>query len=445
MAATKSLDELSIIAAVLHDVYTTHGSWFSYSAYSHTLNKVEKRLNQEGIGFLTKTLPRLGKALDRALSSSTLLNANALRFDSQDNSCLPRFLGEAFNRVFDIDGSLLPDPCVTCVRVIRQICYLFYKYELPYSEVQKISVIQKFVKTEDDLSTIVQHLRLLRSCHELNNHAGARLPKSGVIRVVRKARRSLSDLFAFFDPTDIRPRHGPGAVATKQHLWDKFKWVNVSGNITQKYPLDAYFYASLSHFCDRLDGVSAIKQESLSARVLLVPKDSRGPRLISCEPVDNQWIQQGLGRAIVDLVEHNALTRFNVFFTDQAPNQRGALLGSSNGRYATLDLNEASDRVSLDLVHLLFPPHICEYLECCRSSSTVLPNKEVLTLHKFAPMGSSLCFPILALTVWAILNAAAPDKDTRDSILVSRRCDRTNGLRRRRDRTTRIIWFKDKP
>jgi hypothetical protein len=48
----------------------------------------------------------------------------------------------------------------------------------------------------------------------------------------------------------------------------------------------------------------------------------------------------------------------------------------------------------------------------------VLPNGKVLTLNKFAPMGSCLCFPILALTVWAILTAAAPDTDTRESILV---------------------------
>jgi len=33
-------------------------------------------------------------------------------------------------------------------------------------------------------------------------------------------------------------------------------------------------------------------------------------------------------------------------------------------------------------------------------------------------MGSALCFPILALTVWSLLTAVAPDEDTRDGILV---------------------------
>jgi hypothetical protein len=418
MAVTKSLDEYEIIAALLHDVYKTHGSWFSYSSYLRTLKKVRVRLNQEGIGYLTKTLPRLGKAFDKALSSYSPLNASNLRFSTLEGSSLPRFLGEAFSRVLDKDGSLLPDPCVACVRVIRQVCYLFYKYELPFTGEQEQEVVDKFVKTEDDLSTVHSKLESLRVAVELHNHEQRRLEKDGPIRVVRRAKRLLSNLFSRFDPTNIVPRHGPGVVATKQKLWDKFRWTNVSGNISQMYPLDAYFYASLGHVCDEFDSFKGIKQEDLPARVILVPKDSRGPRLISCEPVDYQWIQQGLGRAIVDHVEHNALTRFNVFFTNQEPNQFGALLGSETGRYATLDLNEASDRVSLGLVRLLFPPHICEYLEASRSSSTVLPNGKVLGLNKFAPMGSCLCFPILALTVWSILTAAAPDKNTRERILV---------------------------
>jgi hypothetical protein len=418
MAVLKSLNDNEIIAALLHDVYKTHGSWFSYSAYRRTLRKVQVRLNQEGIGFLTKTLPRLGKAFDKALSANTPLNGAKLRFKTQPGSCLPRFLGEAFNRVLTKDGSLLPDPCVACVRVIRDVCYLYYKYKLPFTGEQEQEVVSKFVQTEVDLSTVSRHLGSLRVAVNLHDQAHTVPLKGSQELVVRRANNLLKVLFERFDPTQIVPRHGPGAVATKQRLWDKFRWTNVSENITRLYPLDAYFYASLGHVCDRLDEFKHIKQEDLPARVILVPKDSRGPRLISTEPVDYQWIQQGLGRALVDHVEHNALTRFNVFFTAQEPNQRGALLGSSTGRYATLDLNEASDRVSLELVRLLFPPRICEYLEACRSSSTVLPDGQVLRLNKFAPMGSCLCFPILALTVWSILTAAAPDRDTREGILV---------------------------
>jgi len=403
MVLDKSLDVDNLIAAVLHDVFETHGDVFDIASRKNTLNKVRNRVALEGIGFLTKTLPRLGKALDRALSSDTALDSISLGFKPYKDSKFPKLFGELFKRVLGQDGRLLPLPCAKCVKSLRQILYLFYKYELPYSDEQEQQVLDKFVRTEQELEAVSAKLDELKHLVD-NTMPTARLSKEDMpVDVVRKARRALSDLFAFFDPKDIIPRHGPGAVATRQQLQEKYEWSNISAKITRTYEAETYFYASLSHFGDRLQEHQALSSKDLPARVVLVPKDSRGPRLISCEPVDYQWIQQGLGRAIVSLVENNVLTKYSVFFTDQVPNQHGALLGSMTGGYATLDLNEASDRVTLSLVRLLFPPHIYDVLANCRSSSTVLPDGMIIPLWKFAPMGSALCFPILALTIWAIL------------------------------------------
>lgn len=419
MDLVKSLDEYKVIAALLHDIHKSHGVVFNQRTLTLTCKKVKSRYASEGIGFLTKTLPRLGKALDRALSSNTLLNSATHGWKTMYNSELPRFLGEFFSKVFNPDGTVLQDPCANSVRIIRQVCYLFYKYELPYTDEQEQKVIDRFKNTEDELLARSVSLCALRSDTERSYQTRRSRNKAVNLEVIaREARILLNRVFCGLDLTDITPRHGPGAVATKQRLWEKFRWTNVASQITEKFPLDAFFYASLGHFCDDVRNLDKITQHSLPARVVLVPKDSRGPRLISCEPVDFQWIQQGIMTKIVRHVEALPLTRFNVFFTDQAPNQRGALLGSSSGKYATLDLNEASDRVSLDLVRLLFPSHVCEILEACRTSSTMLPDGKIQNLHKFAPMGSALCFPVLALTVWAILSAAVYDADTRESILV---------------------------
>jgi hypothetical protein len=412
--------EITIIAALLHDVSNAHGSVFNTRACKKTSEKVFKRVRAEGMGFLTKTLPRLGKAFDKALAGDTPLNSTGLGFKPQPGSELPSFLGEFFNKVLGPDGRMLQHPCADCVKVIREILYLFYKYELPFTDDQEQAVIQKFVKTEDDIKTNHQLFDQLEAAvnHYYRNREYLNQDTLDLVAITRRARNLLSRLFVSFDPKDVIPRHGPGAVATKQRLWDKYRWTNVSANITKHYPFDEYFCSSIGHVCDRWQTFASVTDEDLPARVLLVPKDSRGPRLISCEPVDYQWIQQGLGRAIVELVERHKLTKFNVHFTDQQPNQFGALLGSSTGRYSTLDLNEASDRVSVGLVRLLFPETIFDYLMACRSSSTVLPDGSRLELQKFAPMGSCLCFPILALTVWAILAAGAPDAYTRERILV---------------------------
>jgi len=413
-------DEHKLVHALLTDIHMSHGVVFNTRSLKQTCKKVDDRIRFEGLSFLTKTLPRLGKALDKALSGYTTLSATKLGFKPQLNSELPRFLGEFFNLVFDPSGTVLQYPCAESVRVLRQVLYLFYKYELPYSEAQEQQVIQAFQKTEDDLLNMAPKLAELQLAADADtSNRRFRFNPKRQLDVIREARILLSKVFSNFDFTDIVPRHGPGAVATRQKLWDKFRFTNVSSRIRKHFPIDAYFYASLGHVCDRLDGLSAINDEDLPARVILVPKDSRGPRLISCEPVDFQWIQQGISRRLVQHIEELSLTRFNVFFTDQTPNQCGALLGSRTGRYATLDLKEASDRVSCGLVRLLFPSHVSEILlESARSTSTTLPSGKIIRLEKFAPMGSALCFPILALTIWSILTAATSDADTQESILV---------------------------
>ena len=490
MATNKSLDEvINLIAALLYDVHSSHGDVFNSRARDLTLKKIKSRVFNEGVSFITKTLPAYGKALDRALSGGTPLDAEKLRLKPlTSGSKLPKLFGELTSRVLSHSGELLPQPCANCVRSLRQLLYCFYKYKLPYEDEECSVVVQKFERTEDDLRYTDSFLRLYHRKYEqwlLRGNRRRHLCDARTVRIsipakrellqgytmgpfgneqlqtpntprvirdenlrdrvlhehtpsgcsliwnrhleelplgrfhhIRQARRLLSSLFACFDPNDIKPRHGPGAVSTKEQLWAKYQWTNVSANITRVYPLDAYFMASLGHVCDTYNSYRAITEVDHSARVVLVPKDSRGPRLISCEPVDYQWIQQGLGTAIVQLVERHPLTRENVRFTDQEPNRMAAKFGSLVGRYSTLDLNEASDRVSLDLVRLLFPPHICEYLEACRSSSTILPDGRVLKLRKFAPMGSCLCFPIMALTIWAILTAGTTDTDTRKSIYV---------------------------
>jgi hypothetical protein len=354
------------------------------------------------------------------LQGITPLNATQLGFEALPGSQLPRFLGELFREVFALDGGILPNPNERIVSEIRALLLCFYKYEVPFSSLQEQQVVASFIKAEQELVSVTETLQSLSDGVKTNYRylaaEGRTLSSTEV--VARDARRRLYRLFEHFDCRDINPRHGPGAVATKQTLWNKYLWSNVSDKITAVYPLDEYFYASQGAVCDQFRGFSALGSATLPAKIVLVPKDSRGPRLISCEPVDFQWIQQGLGRAIVRHVESHPATKWNVFFTDQGPNQRGALLGSMTGRYATLDLKEASDRVSLELVRLLFPEPLLEALESCRTEATVAPDGTEIKLLKFAPMGSCLCFPVMALTIWSLLTAAAPDEDTRESILV---------------------------
>jgi len=421
MASNKSQDPyIQILGHLLLDVKTSLSGVITSSAYRRTIQKIERRYALEGMGFLTKTLPSLGKRLDQALAENTIMDATALRFEPLRGSKLPKLFGELFQRVFSIDGRVLPEPCVASIKALRQLLFVFYKLELPYAPSTEQSVIDKFIKT---CYEIEHYNNLFRKVSDQIDAAGFQSPEvisdlGELWPIVRKARKYLYRLFQAFDAREILPCHGPGAVSTSEQLWEKWHFERINPRIQQMYPFDAYFCASVDALLDTYPSFEGLVEVESMARVILVPKDSRGPRLISCEPLEFQWVQQGLGAAIVEHVESHRLTRWNVHFTNQQPNQFGALLGSKTGRYATLDLKDASDRVTVGLVRLLFPYHICEYLEACRSLGTVLPDGRIKKLNKYAPMGSALCFPVLALTVWAILTAGTTDADARESILV---------------------------
>ena len=434
MVNNKSLDEYEVIAALLCDIQMSHSEVFTPRALKLTAAKLQTRYAREGLGLFTKTFLRLAKALDRALTGEVPLNSTGFR--KKTGSQLPIFMGELFQCIFSHDGWVLPTPCVRSIKDMRQLLYLYSKYKLPYETEQEQEVLDQFKSTDLELDTVNRVFDTIDEhglAQELGVSDKTEAPSPAVIR---KARLFLQRVFQSFDVRDIYPRHGPGSVSTKETGPSKYQWTSVSPRLTNSYPLDEYFFVSVGHVCDRLQELQAIEEKESSAKIILVPKDSRGPRLISEEPLTFQWIQQGLARAIVSHVESHALTRHAIHFTDQRPNQIAALMGSLDkvvipylngtrkvqnlihGKYATLDLKEASDRVSIGLVRLLFPKHISDVLMNCRSLSTVTPAGEVIQLNKFAPMGSALCFPILALSIWAILAASASDAYSRERILV---------------------------
>jgi hypothetical protein len=351
---------------------------------------IGKRLISEGLSFLTKTLPKLGKAIDFALSHGQRLDVPGFR--KKPGSSLPRFLGSLLEQVFTPEGYERSDASVSAIMQLRQLCYLLYRLELPYDESTKAKVLTDFVVVDDSLRS----LNLLGDTGEVG-------------KILSTASRLVNIAVGSFDPRKIHPRHGPGAVATGEKAWQKMTFKRYYRRLSRFYPYEDNFYYNLTHLTDDLGSFLTMGEfEAGMAKVILVPKDSRGPRLISCEPLEYQWIQQGLGRALMSHIEANAWTRGRVNFTLQSVNQALALEGSRTQKYATLDMKEASDRVSLELVYCLFQNHpvLMEALYATRSASTRLPGKEIVELNKFAPMGSALCFPVEALCFWAISVAA---------------------------------------
>lgn len=301
---------------------------------------------------------------------------------------MPAFMRAYFSRVFREDGEVLAEACPASVAHIRQVCFLAYKLELPFRTEDCDKVVASFVDNEESLARL-----------ELEESP-----------VLDGAMYLIRDVFFDFDVRDIVPRHGPGAVSTGEKLDDKWQFKRHVNSIHQMFPYYEYFVAGGScELVDRLEWYKSLHRVQHGvAKVVLVPKDSRGPRLISCEPLENQWIQQGIMRKMIPHIESHRLTRGRVNFSDQTINRELALIGSKTGGVATLDLKDASDLVSMQLVRALFKkvPLVLRALEAVRSAATILPSGEEILLRKHAPMGSALCFPIMAMSCWAVIVSA---------------------------------------
>ena len=350
------------------------------------LGVIQNRVRTEGISFLTKGLPRLGKAVDTALSSGAPLTTIGFKTDG----AIPKFLGWLLNRVFTSAGLELDQPDPIALKHFRQFVYLVYKLEIPYAKKTAQAVLEAFVRTEQDLS------ELSDDCLDSE--------------WIYQARDFMSRIVSTFDPLRITPKHGPGAVATGEDTIEKSNLKRIYKKIEAIYPFMEWMRFNLNHVVDSWTADQQVleEHEESTAKVVLVPKDSRGPRLISCEPLEVQWIQQGLGNALREHIETNYYTSGHVNFRDQEVNRRLALVGSLDNQWVTLDMQEASDRVSLKLVSRLFSghPRLLEALIATRSDATVLPDGRLVRMLKFAPMGSNLCFPVESVVFYALAVSA---------------------------------------
>lgn len=378
MGNLKSLSQEEFLLGLYKNVFEDLATMYPNhrSTLCRDYETLQSRVLAEGVSFLTKTLPSLGKAFDLALDTGSLTpHPSFKRAKGRRN---PAFLRGLFSELFDELGNLVgSSPAV--VKTIRQICYLVYKMEFPFSTLDERRAIQRFKENEESLDDQV-------------------LPSD-----VSSEQELLAQVLQDFDPVDILPRHGPGSVSTGEKLDKKWAFARLYSGIHRVYPYYDYFMVGRAELLDRVKWYRALQRLDVGiASVVLVPKDSRGPRIISKEPLEYQWIQQGLAKALTRHLSTNRFTRGRVNFHEQDTNKTLALESSRNRAYCTIDMKDASDLVSVKLVESLIPQELIKYFMAVRSHATTLPNGEVMTLKKYAPMGSAVCFPVEALIFWCI-------------------------------------------
>jgi hypothetical protein len=139
-------------------------------------------------------------------------------------------------------------------------------------------------------------------------------------------------------------------------------------------------------------------------RITFVPKDARTLRTIAIEPALNVCLQLGVHSFIAD-----RLHTLGNSIIDQERNQEWARLGSMRGlgsSYATIDLSQASDSVSTELVRWLLPSDWFGFLDDIRCKSGVVEGAPML-YEKFSSMGNGFTFALETLIFWALGRAVA--------------------------------------
>jgi len=115
-------------------------------------------------------------------------------------------------------------------------------------------------------------------------------------------------------------------------------------------------------------------------------------------------MQQAVYRSFISAYKRDRLLCKLIGFDDQVPNQKLARQGSLDQRTATLDLSDASDRVSNQLIREMLDrwPFLEQAVDSTRSRKAVVGGKTV-RLAKYASMGSALCFPMEAMVFTTLI------------------------------------------
>jgi hypothetical protein len=174
---------------------------------------------------------------------------------------------------------------------------------------------------------------------------------------------------------------GPGSIAEKN---PRKPWKLCS-------PLEKVYYGSWKDLRRR------------ESRVSSVPKDWKGDRVISAQPMIHELNQSCVASALIRSIErHTPIT-----FRSQEANRQAVSEVEATYEYAwaTLDQSNASDRVQLRHVQAVLP-NWYSLLCSVRTPKALLPDgRKIAIAPMFETMGSKLTFPVETVVFWKLAYA----------------------------------------
>ncbi len=340
------------------------------------------RFEEEGLSYLTITLPAMEKALTKSISQG-VVDSNLLGLFGSSGG-LPKFLSGFLRRIFLSDGTISSDARFVgeLFADLRQLLVLFSKVDMECTQARKDKSMDQYIAADRAIPQL--HKELLQEFRS-------------------EARNSLWDYFLevqnVLEERDLS-RHSSGALATRESYNERFHLTKWSSRLQEVWP---YWHYARSTYKSEPPSIVP-RNEEPPVKVVLVPKTQKSPRVIAMEPSWNQFAQQGILKAMTEVLQYPKYRDlyYSICWNDQNFNRRLARIGASEGNFATIDLSEASDRVSSTLVHALLPPGpLRDAVFASRSRYADVQGRKI-RLKKFASMGSALCFPMETMVFYII-------------------------------------------
>jgi len=353
------------------------------------LKTIRSRVEDEGLSFLTITLPHFCQDFEKSLANG-YIDSNDFR-EFRKYKAIPAFLRGMLSLIFDCETGRINDyeedfPSV--VESVRQLCLTFKKLEVDCTPKRTAAAFSSYIEIEQSLKMFS-------------------VPKVDADEFLSVSAVLWDNVLSTINVQDCLPKHGPGATAEGISGNQKFHWQFWHDRLEPYFPLigNAYPLGITLESKELQDVAIVLPEQERPVRVVAVPKTLKGPRIIAIEPVCMQYVQQGIRNVLYDVIESSKFSKGHVNFRDQSVNQTLAISASKTGQFATIDLSDASDRVPRSLALEMFRsnPDLRDAIDACRSTHAALPDGQIIgPLEKFASMGSALCFPIEAMYFYTI-------------------------------------------
>jgi len=302
--------------------------------------------------------------------------------------------------------------------------------------VSSISIARSFLKKFRTANTDKQDSRALLKFLQINKDCedwSLRLDSSLDEMLFGELKNLLND-FWFKDGFDLVGHHydllkvgnlGPGAT------------INGGGGDFYTKMFDSplshtegslYFWYNryVSHFptwseAEKLRTISRGTRVVRGNRLSFVPKNDKISRTICSEPTLNLFYQLGFAEHLnrrlrdfsgISLTSHqpNGLSLFSFkgdLPNDQQPKNRYlARVGSRTNRFATIDLESASDSMSLKMLEAVLPSSFLNWLNRLRSQETFIPGIGYTSTSMVSTMGNGSTFSLQTVLFTCVVLAA---------------------------------------